>query len=86
MTWARCSECGHMWFEDGGPGRCVRCGGQGVRHATPAVPRPEFVAECLDCPAVRIFEGGIVTHEKPRPLSEWQAAIHRKLGHDVRAV
>lgn len=84
MTSMVCAECGHLWFEEGGVGKCVHCGGQGKaqRPNTPA--KGEIVAECQDCPAVRIFQGNRVTFEKPRPLSEWQAAIHRRLGHKVR--
>lgn len=85
MTTVVCAECGHLWFEDGGPGKCVRCGSQGVAQRAAVVPIKEIVAECLDCPCVRIFEGGRITFEKPRPLSEWQAAIHRRMRHDVRA-
>jgi len=81
-----CAECRHLWFEEGGVGTCVRCGGQGVAQRVAAMPRQEFVAECLNCPAVRIFQGGVVTFEKPRPLVEWQAAIHRRMGHEVRSI
>lgn len=86
MTTVVCAECGHLWFEEGGPGKCFRCGGQGVEQRAAVVLRPGIVAECLECSAVRVFQGGRVTCEKPRPLSEWQAAIHRRMGHDVRAV
>jgi len=86
VTTVLCPGCGHLWFEEGGPGKCVRCGGSGVAQRAAAVPRQEFVAECLNCPAVRIFQGGIVTYERPRPLVEWQAAIHRRMRHEVRTI